>query len=517
MNYLKNLWLQAPLQFVLLTGGIIRLLAVFFSRGYAMHDDHFLMIEAAQSWVDGFDYNNWLPWSEGNEGPSGHSMFYVGMHYFFFLFCEWVGISSPESKMFFVRLVHGAYSLLIPYFTYKIALRFDDKRTAGIIALVVAVLWPLPMFSVRNLVEMVCIPPIMAGIYLLVRKEQLNFKDVLLAGFIAGLAVSIRIQTIMFIGGMGLALWVNKEFLKGIYLGIAAFVAIFLTQITDLFTWGYPFAEFAEYLFYNVENSTTYFVEPWYKFILVVLGIIVPPLSLFFLAGTVYFLLKKENGKVGFGKWWQRGVYVFLPMMAFFIMHCIYPNKQERFILPFIPFFLITGVLGWKKIKEDFVLSTAILKIERFSWRFFFVLNIPVMLVFALTGTKLPRVDSMTYLSKQADATYFLIENSHSDSYIMPPDFYFGKWNKSTFIFPDYTKESLDKKLEKYGFEGYPNYLVFFESENLDARLKRFEEITRERYHLVYVAKPSLQDKIFYMLNPKYNKNEAAKVYKRIQ
>ena len=47
----------------------IRLIAVIFSQGYGMHDDHFLIIEASSSWVAGYDYNNWLPWTEGNTGP----------------------------------------------------------------------------------------------------------------------------------------------------------------------------------------------------------------------------------------------------------------------------------------------------------------------------------------------------------------------------------------------------------------------------------------------------------------
>ena len=59
-----------------------RLVAAFFSQGYFAHDDHFLVIEAASSWADGFDYNNWLPWNQGPDPrPTGHSFFYVGLHY----------------------------------------------------------------------------------------------------------------------------------------------------------------------------------------------------------------------------------------------------------------------------------------------------------------------------------------------------------------------------------------------------------------------------------------------------
>lgn len=484
-----------------------------------MHDDHFLIIESSQSWVDGFDYNNWLPTSEGNKGPTGHSFFYIGLHYFLFTFLESIGINSAEIKMYVVRFLHAGFSLLIPYFTYKIAIQFSNKKNAGIAALLITILWPLPMFSVRNLVEMVCIPPVMAGIYLLVKKEEVNYKTLIIAGLVMGLAVGIRIQSILFIGGVGLAFWINKEFWKGIVYGLCALLTIFLSQISDVFIWGYPFAEFGEYISYNLnsENIQGYFVEPWYKFILVVLGITVPPLSLFFLAGMIYFPLSNNGGRIGFQKNFKKELYVFLPMLVFFVFHCFYPNKQERFILPFVPFFFIVGVLGWDKLKNQINIAGWVKSLESISWKLFWVLNTIVMLIFATSATKNPRVNSMKYLSEQADADYFLLENSHSDSYIMAPEFYYGKWDKFDRLKPNYTKESLNKLLIKANQKETPNYLVFFESEDLENRKSRFEQLTNTKFELVYIAEPSVLDQILYTLNPRFNKNEPAKIYKKVQ
>ena len=50
---------------ILLAALIARLIAVLFSQGYGMHDDHFLIIESSNSWANGTDYNNWLPWTKG--------------------------------------------------------------------------------------------------------------------------------------------------------------------------------------------------------------------------------------------------------------------------------------------------------------------------------------------------------------------------------------------------------------------------------------------------------------------
>lgn len=518
MDDLKRLWQSKPLYLVLIIAALVRLIAVIFSEGYAMHDDHFLIIESSQSWVDGYDYNNWLPTSEGNEGPTGHSFFYIGLHYFLFYFLELIGITSADIKMLVVRFIHAAYSLLIPYFTYKITARFGTKQTAGIVALLTAILWPLPMFSVRNLVEMVCIPPVMAGIYLIIKKEVITYKTVILAGLIMGLAVGVRIQSVLFIGGVGLTLWISKEFWKGIAFGLFALVAIFFTQISDLFIWGIPFAEFGEYIQYNMnsDNIQSYFVEPWYKFILVVLGITVPPLSLYFLVGMFYHPFKKLNGKLTWDSGFKRELYVYIPMLVFFIFHCFYPNKQERFILPFLPLFLISGILGWNKMKVDFQIPSFILKVEKFSWWMFIVLNTIVMAVFITSSTKRPRVESMSYLSEQKDVNFFLIENSHSESSIMLPEFYLGKWDQSECVRPGYTEKTIEHIRTKHGWEGNPNYLLFLENDNIEERLLQFEEIVGAKYELVYTAEPSFLDVIFYTLNPRYNKNEAAKVYKRV-
>ena len=74
---LVGLWNTPParaLYVLTLVALVPRLIAVFLSPGYFAHDDHFLIIEAAASWVAGHDYNYWLPWNQGpNPTPSGHS------------------------------------------------------------------------------------------------------------------------------------------------------------------------------------------------------------------------------------------------------------------------------------------------------------------------------------------------------------------------------------------------------------------------------------------------------------
>jgi hypothetical protein len=65
---------QRPLTTILIIALIVRLVAAVYAKGYGMHDDHYLVIEASQSWVDGTDFDNWLPKSQADPKPEGHSI-----------------------------------------------------------------------------------------------------------------------------------------------------------------------------------------------------------------------------------------------------------------------------------------------------------------------------------------------------------------------------------------------------------------------------------------------------------
>lgn len=62
----------------------------------------------------------------------------------------------------------------------------------------------MSFMSVRNLVEFVCMPPILIAIYQL-NKKELNWKNFAYAGLWLGIAFSIRFQSVFISFGVGLA------------------------------------------------------------------------------------------------------------------------------------------------------------------------------------------------------------------------------------------------------------------------------------------------------------------------
>lgn len=500
MEKLKQFWNEKPLLFIMILGGIFRLIATIFSKGWGMHDDHFLVIETAQSILDGADTYDWIPDDE-TDTPGGHSFFYAGLHYLLFWLLESVNIFDPQVKMHIVRFLHAAYSMVTIYLGYKITLKISSEKTAKLVGLLMAIFWLFPAFSVRNLVEMVCIPPLMYSTWLLLKNQETpKIGPELLAGFSAGIAMGIRYQTALFIGGFGLYLLFRRRFVGAILFGVMAALAFSITQIGDLFIWKAPFAEFYEYVRYNIEHKTSYFDEPWYKYFLTIGGLLIPPISLFW-----FF---------GYGRMWKKHLLIFLPAFIFFAFHSYFPNKQERFILPVLPFFIILGQVGW----ENFVATSNFWqnrqKLLKGFWTWFWIINTIFLVGLTPCYLKRNRVESMVWLSEQPDYNNMIIESSYKDDYLMPALYYLDSWKHYFYT----TKKSHPiaqvretvNQLEDPTM--VPNYVVFFEEVELEQRVERFNEEYGE-IELVQVIQPSYVDALLHWLNPN-NDNQTTYIYK---
>ena len=115
--------------------------------------------------------------------------------------------------------------------TWQITLKMGDKKTARQVGIFLALYWLLPFMSVRNLVEVVCIPPMMAGFYLcLISDEKKKLKLWILAGFLFGLTFAIRYQTLLITGGVGLVLLTQKRWQPFLFYSTGVIFGLFLLQ-----------------------------------------------------------------------------------------------------------------------------------------------------------------------------------------------------------------------------------------------------------------------------------------------
>jgi hypothetical protein len=488
---LKRLWDERPLLCIVLLALLPRLVASILSKGFGMHDDHFGPIEQP------FIIMQYPTYWTGRVTPHGHSIVYPSIHYALFNLFESIGLKDPQTKMFFVRLLHAFYSLLVVFFGYRIAEVLSNRDTARKVGLILALFWPLPFLGVRNLIEVVCIPPLMAGFYYALTSKE-NLRNAFTAGLWFGLAFVLRYQTLLITGTVGLIFLFRKEFRQMEWCALGFVLLAALVQGTaDIFAWGYPFASFVEYVRYNAAHGEDYTTGPWYNYALLVLGALLPPMSFCFLFGVF--------------KNWRKTLLVLLPVIVFFVLHSYFPNKQERFILPVVPLILVLGVIGWEEHVKRSPFWLRHQSALKGLWISFWALNILLLVPFSSYYGKQSMVETMYSLYGKPLTGLVMVGGKVGTS--QPPFFYTGKYPVTFYEVNDETQLA-EAKRELVSSQVHLSHVVFFGAEDLDQRVLHIESDLRLKLSLEKRTDPSFLDVVFYRLNPSHNKNEITFLYK---
>jgi hypothetical protein len=258
----------------------------------------------------------------------------------------------------------------------------------------------------------------------------------------------------------------------------------------DLVLWGRPFAEITEYVLYNLANTTTYFDQPWYNYLLLLAGIFIPPLSLAVLFG---FFRRTSP------------LLLWLPVLLFLAFHSYFPNKQERFLLPIVPLFFVLGYVAWEQWRSTSSWWQARAGLWRGAMRFTWALNAVLLLVLTVSYSKRSRVEAMYALRSLPDVRGIVVEDTAEGEAPLPPIFYWGKWDAVVIPWTD-PKADLGLELGKHDPAHRPNMVLFFGEEDIDARRTRIEA-SMGPLEPVGSARPGLVDRVVHWLNP-VNRNE---------
>jgi len=215
---------------------------------------------------------------------------------------------------------------------------------------------------------------------------------------------------------------------------------------------------------------------------------------------------------IGYFRNWRKSALIVLPSLAFLIFHTAFPNKQERFILPAIPYVLIAGTIGWFALKEskEIFQRKGIIIIERWVIIISLLINVILLSGLTLSSKNTSEMEAMYYLNSVDDLDSFLYVTT--DGVAFPPRFYLGSWDPYT-IADSSTDIAEQRNTHINSVSGInPNYFVFVGDSHLGDLIERFKE---QYPSLSYVSQfsPGRLDRIMHYLNP-HNSLKRVMIYK---
>jgi hypothetical protein len=491
---------------------LVRLIAVVFSKGYGMHDDHFVAIEGPYSWILGLDYTDWYYNLQNNPNALIFSFWYPKINFLILKLAHFLGLHSLELAQYFNRFFHAIWSMGTLFYGYKIALKIADEQKAKSILLFLSFFWIFPFLAVRNLVEFVCIPPLMASVYYLMADKSRKW---VLAGFLGALAVAFRFQLAIFFLSFPLILCFQKSYKKAFLYGFS-FVLGFAI-IEGGMGWYYfkkPFYAICNYFLYNIAHKNDFIQGSIFKYFLDVLG-------MFITIGLFMW--------IGFYESMKRQALLSLPILFFLIAHSVFPNKQERFIFPILPLFMILSWNSWM----NFIENKSILwqKISKKLLNIFWSLNIVLLMIFATYFPKKSRIQLMEYFAntqKLAVNTIFdLSEISYElqmpyaysnfkihekffivDNHLPAKDSFFSIWRNDIYF-----SNSINILKTDTNILPKTQFLVICNAKNEAQKVAHYQETFNVKLKYITKFEPVWFEKLLHKINPA-NKIEIFTLYK---
>jgi len=497
---------------VLLAAAVVRLIAAIFSEGYIMSDDHFLAVEPVSSWVSGENYHNWFPNAYNQTGHAQpFSYAYYFLNFVILKFCALIGIANPFIQAFVLRLVHAALSLWGVYLFMKLAERLISSVTWRMYAIWFWVFGGVvTVFSVHQLVETACIPfVLLAYLYALKYFERERMGALIIAAFAFSFSVGMRYQLVFFPLTLGMYLLWKRKWSGAVLFVIFFTLGFALTQIDNLLFWHKPiYQHLLDYQSYNAAHFADYPSNVFSYFALISYYIF-PVVTVVF----IYAVLRKKVALQGLSEGSAKGALqglsegsakvalqvmpILIGTIVFIVFHLIFPNRQERFLLPAVPFVLLLMIRTISKqypcnapfeepSSGPFAEPSTGLFSEPWipkSIKTSIYLSILYTLSYSFYVPKAKYIDCCHVLYERGDFQNVVIDNWKGEESVWLPMHYVGKF---VHPFSMTNKKSLDQLKQQIAHQPLfdskrlpapsPNYLIIWGKEESYPRVNAYEE-----------------------------------------
>ncbi|HDS00787.1 MAG TPA: hypothetical protein ENO07_02100, partial [candidate division Zixibacteria bacterium] len=314
---------------------------------------------------------------------------------------------------------------------------------------------------------------------------------------LGGIAFMIRFQAGLALIAVPIAMVIqSRRWKQAIIFSLGIVVMAALQGLIDIWSHGQFLgsisnytAEYRNYLAGNPGPTPT-IPGPWYRYILLILGIMVPPFSLVFV-GSIFGreVIRKH-------------LILLLAFIIFVAVHSIIANKQERFIIPVFPVLLVLGSIGLYYLYRNGGWYFRWKGLRAALWGWFALINTALLILFTFNYAHRGAIEPMIYLNRQEKVEGVLFDTSERKKWL-PYSYWNYRKPESVKLTPQYSlQEAINAGEVKP--ENPPKYIVVFSDGRPDRYIEKYDTYLGD-YEIVFHGKPSLMDFILNRLNPKYN------------
>ncbi|MEC9466659.1 MAG: hypothetical protein VX834_12785 [Myxococcota bacterium] len=334
--------LSSPLVQATLCGILVRLLTAWLGPGFHARDDYFHVLAPALAWIDDPTFN----WQESHLPGAGlRSELFPRLIQAAIMTAHSAGIRSPENVLSTLHTLLGLYSALAIPATWALCRNLKLSHATTVIATwLMALHFAMPYVGTRLLIESMSIPPLIFGLSWCAKGTQRSF---LIGGFLVGMSTWFRYQ--VGAAGIGLALgigWMQwrQDGLRGmlrhtIPLGLGAALALSLQGSLELLTTGEFLSSVRNNIAFNLNPPDGLTRSNPLSYLGFWLALTLPPVT---------FILAKPLLHAGRKLW-----LLSWPFIVFVALHSIVGHKEERFMIPMLPLFIIVLATAITELEES--------------------------------------------------------------------------------------------------------------------------------------------------------------------
>jgi len=276
-----------------------------------------------------------------------------------------IGVESPNHQIEVVRLLIGGLNFFVFSCFGPIFFRGNSVAIAPNLAIgLLGGFFLMPLFFSRPMIEVLSAPFLFLSCY-----ESYKYwssgqkKYIAISVFCLTLAAMFRFQSGICFVSILVLIFLKRDN-RGLSLFILSSLLFFvLSGLVEFNITGRFHGSLIDYIQYNLSYSSGYGVTPFYTFLLLLFGLTIPP--------TI--LSKYKNLE------WRKEYYNLFPTVlfvgVFVLAHSIVPHKEERFIIPILPLFLLILV----------PMLTHLWKEKKQRWRIYWFASVNCILLFLVS------------------------------------------------------------------------------------------------------------------------------------